>query len=83
DKELYAVLAVLAGALTISPKHSLLILAALLAFFVCSKVAAFITDDRVKAHPIVVFFSMAIARAGIVYAQSGVFTTNDYVMAVV
>lgn len=83
DKAFYAVLAVLAGALTISPKHSLLILAALMAFFVFSKVAAFITDDRVKALPIVVFFSMAAARAGFVYAQNGVFTTYDYVMAIV
>lgn len=83
DKALYAVLAVLAGAMTISPKHSLLILAALLAFFVFSKVASFITDDRVKALPIVVFFSMAAARFGFVYAQNGAFTTYDYVMAVV
>ncbi|MCY9135502.1 stage II sporulation protein E [Bacillus atrophaeus] len=83
DKAFYACLALLGGALTISPKHSLLILSALLVFSIFSKIAAFMIEDRVKMLPIVVFLSMAVARAGFIYAQNGAFTTYDYVMAIV
>lgn len=83
DKAFYACLSLLAGALTISPKHSLLILTALAVFTLFSKIGTYIVQDRVKMLPIVVFFSMAAARIGFVYFESGAFTTYDYVMAVV
>lgn len=47
------------------------------------KIGTYIVQDRVKMLPIVVFFSMAAARIGFVYFESGAFTTYDYVMAVV
>ncbi|MEJ8552564.1 stage II sporulation protein E [Bacillus velezensis] len=83
DKAFYACLSLLVGALTISPKHSLLILTALAVFTLFSKIGTYIVQDRVKMLPIVVFFSMAAARIGFVYFESGAFTTYDYVMAVV
>ncbi|MCY8652148.1 stage II sporulation protein E [Bacillus haynesii] len=83
DKAFLACLALLAGALSISPKHSLFVLAALFAFAICSKMTSLIIKDRVRTLPVVVFLAMAVTRCGFVYAEYGTVSGYHYIMAFV
>ena len=76
-------LALLAGALSISPQHSLFVLAALFAFAICSKMTSLIIKDRVRTLPVVVFLAMAVTRCGFVYAEYGTVSGYHYIMAFV
>ncbi|NQD52164.1 stage II sporulation protein E, partial [Bacillus altitudinis] len=57
DKAMLACLALLAGAMTISPQNALFVFASLIVFLLMSKVVSFIIKDPVKTLPVVIVLS--------------------------
>lgn len=81
DKAMLACLALLAGAMTISPQNALFVFASLIVFLLMSKVVSFIIKDPVKTLPVVIVLSMLITRGAFVYLEQGAVQSYDYVMA--
>ncbi|MEK3806585.1 stage II sporulation protein E [Bacillus sp. FSL H8-0547] len=80
DKALFASLALIGGAATISWQTSLFVTASIFVFLVMKKLASFLYKDKMKALPFVVFLSMMVTRVGYFYLQ-GPLTLYDYMMA--
>lgn len=83
DRALLAAFSLLAGALTISSEMVIIVGFSIFIFLFVHKMTIFFYNDRLKALPFTVFFSLLATRLLYTYFINGFLTLYDYMMSVV